>query len=315
MGDMLIREIGEHARRRRLGAAPIVASRPIGELTLSASMPGRSSTCCERCATTRRPASSRSSTSAAPTIRRARSASTSSTICCRRRKNARIRVKVETDEATPVAVLRRYLPRRAVVRARGLRSLRHPVHRPSGPAPPPHRLRLRRASAAQGFPADRLRRGALGRRGQARRLRAGAPHSGIPQLRLPVALGGHGLRAAGRREGEAPEDRRARLTTSDGRRHYRICATSRSTSGRSIRRPMACLRLVLELDGEVVERVDPHIGLLHRGTEKLIEAKTYMPGDPLFRPARLCRADEPGACLLPGDREACSASRCRGAAS
>ena len=35
------------------------------------------------------------------------------------------------------------------------------------------------------------------------------------------------------------------------------------------------LRLVLELNGEVVERVDPHIGLLHRGTEKLIEAKTY----------------------------------------
>jgi NADH-quinone oxidoreductase subunit D len=35
------------------------------------------------------------------------------------------------------------------------------------------------------------------------------------------------------------------------------------------------LRLVLELDGEVVERVDPHIGLLHRGTEKLIEHKTY----------------------------------------
>src|ERR1041385_4026774 len=36
------------------------------------------------------------------------------------------------------------------------------------------------------------------------------------------------------------------------------------------------LRLVLELDGEVVNRVDPHIGLLHRGTEKLIEHKTYM---------------------------------------
>jgi len=34
------------------------------------------------------------------------------------------------------------------------------------------------------------------------------------------------------------------------------------------------LRLVLELDGEVVVRVDPHIGLLHRGTEKLIEHKT-----------------------------------------
>src|SRR5713101_8403414 len=36
------------------------------------------------------------------------------------------------------------------------------------------------------------------------------------------------------------------------------------------------LRLVLALDGEVVDRVDPHIGLLHRGTEKLIEYKTYL---------------------------------------
>ena len=42
------------------------------------------------------------------------------------------------------------------------------------------------------------------------------------------------------------------------------------------------LRLVLELDGEVVERVDPHIGLLHRGTEKLIEYKTYMQAIPYF---------------------------------
>ena len=40
------------------------------------------------------------------------------------------------------------------------------------------------------------------------------------------------------------------------------------------------LRLVLELDGEVVARVDPHIGLLHRGTEKLIEAKTYLQAVP-----------------------------------
>ncbi|WP_256751242.1 NADH-quinone oxidoreductase subunit D [Mesorhizobium sp. Mes31] len=40
------------------------------------------------------------------------------------------------------------------------------------------------------------------------------------------------------------------------------------------------LRLVLELDGEVVDRVDPHIGLLHRGTEKLIEAKTYLQAVP-----------------------------------
>jgi NADH-quinone oxidoreductase subunit D len=36
------------------------------------------------------------------------------------------------------------------------------------------------------------------------------------------------------------------------------------------------LRLVLELDGEIVERVDPHVGLLHRGTEKLCEYKTYL---------------------------------------
>ena len=42
------------------------------------------------------------------------------------------------------------------------------------------------------------------------------------------------------------------------------------------------LRLVLELDGEVVQRVDPHIGLLHRGTEKLIEHKTYLQALPYF---------------------------------
>jgi NADH-quinone oxidoreductase subunit D len=42
------------------------------------------------------------------------------------------------------------------------------------------------------------------------------------------------------------------------------------------------LRLVLELDGEIVERIDPHIGLLHRGTEKLIEYKTYLQALPYF---------------------------------
>lgn len=42
------------------------------------------------------------------------------------------------------------------------------------------------------------------------------------------------------------------------------------------------LRLVLELDGEIVERVDAHIGLLHRGTEKLLEYKTYLQGIPYF---------------------------------
>src|SRR5881275_3120276 len=42
------------------------------------------------------------------------------------------------------------------------------------------------------------------------------------------------------------------------------------------------LRLVLEMDGEVVERADAHIGLLHRGTEKLIEYKTYLQAVPYF---------------------------------
>src|SRR4051812_47733620 len=42
------------------------------------------------------------------------------------------------------------------------------------------------------------------------------------------------------------------------------------------------LRLVLELDGELVERVDPHIGLLHRGTEKLLEMRPYTQVTPYF---------------------------------
>lgn len=42
------------------------------------------------------------------------------------------------------------------------------------------------------------------------------------------------------------------------------------------------LRLVLELDGEVIKKADPHIGLLHRGTEKLIEYKTYFQALPYF---------------------------------
>jgi NADH-quinone oxidoreductase subunit D len=42
------------------------------------------------------------------------------------------------------------------------------------------------------------------------------------------------------------------------------------------------LRMVMEMDGEMIERLDPHIGLLHRGTEKLIEYKTYMQAIPYF---------------------------------
>ena len=40
--------------------------------------------------------------------------------------------------------------------------------------------------------------------------------------------------------------------------------------------------MVTEMDGEVIERLDPHIGLLHRGTEKLIEHKTYLQALPYF---------------------------------
>jgi NADH:ubiquinone oxidoreductase subunit D len=42
------------------------------------------------------------------------------------------------------------------------------------------------------------------------------------------------------------------------------------------------LRLILELDGETVKKADPHIGLLHRGTEKLIEYKTFTQAVPYF---------------------------------
>ena len=42
------------------------------------------------------------------------------------------------------------------------------------------------------------------------------------------------------------------------------------------------LRLILELNGEIIERADPHIGLLHRGTEKLIEYKNYLQALPYF---------------------------------
>ncbi|MEO0607625.1 MAG: NADH-quinone oxidoreductase subunit D, partial [Pseudomonadota bacterium] len=42
------------------------------------------------------------------------------------------------------------------------------------------------------------------------------------------------------------------------------------------------LRMVMDLDGELVDRIDCHIGLLHRGTEKLLEYKTYLQGLPYF---------------------------------
>ena len=50
------------------------------------------------------------------------------------------------------------------------------------------------------------------------------------------------------------------------------------------------LRLVLELDGEVIQRADPHIGLLHRGTEKLAESKkTFIQSLPTWTVSTTCR--------------------------
>jgi len=67
------------------------------------------------------------------------------------------------------------------------------------------------------------------------------------------------------------------------------------------------LRLVLELDGEVVQRADPHIGLLHRATEKLAESKTYIQSlpymDRLDYVSMMCNR----AGLLPGHRETAGA--------
>ena len=87
-------------------------------------------------------------------------------------------------------------------------------------------------------------------------------------------VGRRAVHAAGRREG----GRRSRD------RHAPNIADSRNfTINFGPQHPAAhgVLRLVLELDGEVVERVDPHIGLLHRGTEKLIERKTYLQACPI----------------------------------
>ena len=64
------------------------------------------------------------------------------------------------------------------------------------------------------------------------------------------------------------------------------------------------LRLVLEMDGEVIQKADPHIGLLHRGTEKLAETQALQPVDRLHGPARLRVDDVQRARLRAGDREA-----------
>jgi NADH:ubiquinone oxidoreductase subunit D len=70
------------------------------------------------------------------------------------------------------------------------------------------------------------------------------------------------------------------------------------------------LRLVLELDGEIVERVDPHVGLLHRGTEKFCEYKTYIQSIPYFDRSITSRRCAWSTATSSPSRS-CSASKCR----
>ena len=98
----------------------------------------------------------------------------------------------------------RRLAGRRLARARSVRHVRRALRRQSRPAPHPHRLRLSRPSAAQGFPAHRLCRAALFRGGEARRLRAGQPRAGFPQLRFHEPVGRRRIYPAGRREGACP---------------------------------------------------------------------------------------------------------------
>src|SRR4029077_13503015 len=153
---------------------------------------------------------------------------------------------------------------RQLVRARGLGPLRDPVPRQPGPAPHPHRLRLHRASVPQGLPADRQRRGAVRPREAAR---------GVPA--------GHHHPESARAEGDpARPPLRARAQGPAG---TALMAATPATEMRTYtmnfgpQHPAAhgVLRLVLELDGEVIHKADPHIGLLHRATEKLAESKPF----------------------------------------
>src|ERR1043165_6644061 len=76
------------------------------------------------------------------------------------------------------------------------------------------------------------------------------------------------VQGEGRGEGESGSGARELMTEADVR-NFTINFGPQHPAAHGV------LRLVLELDGEIVERVDPHIGLLHRGTEKLMEARPY----------------------------------------
>ena len=88
-------------------------------------------------------------------------------------KNRRIRVKVKTDEDTPVPSIVPVYPAADWFEREAFDMYGIFFDEPPGPPPHPHRLRLPRLSAEEGFPHDRIRGGALGRSAEARDLRAG----------------------------------------------------------------------------------------------------------------------------------------------
>ncbi len=213
-----------------------------------------------------------------------------------------------------------------VVGARDLGPVRHLLHRPPRSAPHPDRLRVRGSSDAQGFPADRLCRGALRRRAEAGRLRAGAAEAGIPLFRFPVAVGGHGqdtARATRRlpeprrpapEPAEAPGHERRRDPPPAGRRPRRrsrprswragadpqFLAQFRAAASGGARRHAAGAR-----NGRRDHRARRPAYRVsaprHREADRIQDLSA---GDPVFRPARLRLADVPGARLRAGRRKA-----------
>ena len=185
------------------------------------------------------------------------------------RQNQRIRVKVahRRDHARALGDRRVLLGH--VVRARDLGHVRHLLLRSSGSAPAADRLRLRGPSAAQGLSADRLCRGPLRRRAEARR---STSPCACARTGATSTSSARGKAAACCRATRKPTKPRARI------RSMPEITVQNYTMNFGPQHPAAhgVMRLVLELDGEVVERADPHIGLLHRGTEKLIEYRPYL---------------------------------------
>ena len=152
---------------------------------------------------------------------------------------------------------------------------RRPPKRPARRRPPPRREARRRQD--QGPSADQRRAGSSGQeraspakaRAKSRSPGRGRRHDRrrAPEAKVEVNVGA---------VGEGAELGHARTAGDDKISNYTINFGPQHPAAHGV------LRLIMELDGEIVERVDPHIGLLHRGTEKLIEYKTYAQALPYF---------------------------------